>query len=177
MPISTFEEDGSFEYGHNTEPAQEKCSGTVECSACKKFHGWCDEVEAKLKGETMLPNADQSDRSSGRRNDGGQRKSNRLRAEDLSTDKRDAKILAVKADPDGRYGAQVIAKIAVNGEVKFWYLDIKKNPNYKLLVDKLGHDENNWPDTRIQLDLEKDDFSDNMFIRVHFPEATKSSRK
>lgn len=123
----------------------------------------------------MLPNADQP-QSSGR-SGGSQKTSNRLRSEDLSKEKRDAKILAVKADPDGRYGAQVIVKVAVNGGVKFWYLDIKKNPNYKLMVEKFGNDENDWVDARIQLDLEQDGFSDNWFIRVHFPETTKSTRK
>ena len=120
----------------------------------------------------MLPNPDQAPQ----RGANNQRKSNRLRVEDLSHEPREAKILAVKADPDGRFGAQVIAKIAVNGEIKFWYLDIKKNPNYKHLVGKFGNDENDWAGQRILLGLEQDNFSDNWFIRVTFSEKATKTR-
>jgi hypothetical protein len=118
----------------------------------------------------MLPNADSSQAAS------PSKKSNRLHQTDLSKTPREGKIIMVKADPNGRFGAQVICKVAVNGEIKFWYLDIKKNPNYRLLVEKFGNDENDWVNQKILLGLDLDEFSDNYFVRVSFP-ATEKGRK
>ncbi len=123
----------------------------------------------------MLPQADSTD--SNRAERGAARKSNRLRVEDLSTTPRDAKIIAVKADLEGRFGAQVIAKLAVNGDTKFWYLSIKKNPNYKLLVEKFGHDENDWAGQKILLATQQDEFSDQYFVRVSFPQEAKTKKE
>lgn len=163
------------DFDPNNFPEQEEipsCGGSVECKACGKFHGWCDEVEIQLKGETMLPRS--SGGSSSTQQSGGRAKpSNRLTTTDLSDTPREGKILMVKADPNGKFGPQAICKIAVNGEVKFWYLDIKKNPNYTILLDKFGENENEWAGQRIMLFNEQDDFSDNWFIRVTFPEKSK----
>jgi hypothetical protein len=163
--------DEDFEFGANSNAGRvEECSGTVECRSCNKFHGWCDEVTAKLKGEQMLPTADQPTGRTGRA------KTNRLRPEDLNAQPREAKIKMVKADPDGKFGSQVIVKLAVNGEVKFWYISLAKNPNYKILTEKFGHDENDWAGETILLGTEKDEFSDNLFIRVSFPEENKKKK-
>jgi len=142
-------------------------------------HPICDAVDKAVKqitqmvkeNQNMLPQSDGT--TSNRASRGATNKGNRLRVEDLSKEPRDAKILAVKADLEGRYGAQVIAKVAVNGATKFWYLDIKKNPNYKILTAKFGHDENEWAGQKILLGLEQDEFSDNWFVRVSFPAARK----
>ena len=165
-----------FVYGHgdiDSLPSQqtEACGGTVECRACGKFHGWCDELTKNKENITMLPQAEGS--TSNRASRGDNNKSNRLRVEDLSTTPREGKIVAVRADLQGKYGAQVIVKLAVGGETKFWYLDIKKNPNYKLLTAKFGHDENEWVGQKILLGTEKDDFTDNYFVRVSFPISKK----
>lgn len=169
--------DTDFDYGwfdNTQQPPTEECGGTVECSVCGKFHGWCNELD-KLKENSMLPAADST---SGRGARSGQAKnSNRLRVDDLSKDPVEAKILMVKSDLDGKYGAQVIAKIAIKGDTKFWYLDIKKNPNYRLMVAKFGQDENEWVDQRILLGLEKDDFNDQFFVRVTFPAKEKRARE
>jgi hypothetical protein len=102
---------------------------------------------------------------------------NRLKPEDLSSTPRDGKILAARADLNGKFGAQVILKVAVNGEIKFWYLDIKKNPNYQLLTEKFGHEENDWVNQKILLDTEQDEFYGNYYVRVSFPEVKKGSGK
>jgi hypothetical protein len=156
-------DDTDFNHGFN-EQMNPECTGSIICSKCGKFHGYCDTI-TQLKEKQMLPNADssQAERPS--------KKSNRLHTNDLTKQPREAKILMVKSDPNGRYGAQVICKLAVNGEIKFWYLDIKKNPNYRLLVDKFGNDENDWAGQKILLGLEQDEFSDNFFVRVSFPVA------
>lgn len=165
--------DTDFNYGANEQYDPETplldCTGRVQCTKCGKFFGYHDSI-TQLQEKQMLPNPESAGSGGGKT----QKPSNRLQTTDLSRQPREAKIVMVKSDPSGRYGAQVICKIAVNGEVKFWYLDIKKNPNYKLLVDKFGNDENDWVSEKILLGVEKDDFSDNLFVRVSFPEATKT---
>lgn len=167
--------DTDFTYGYGAEQYDPEtplldCTGSVICSKCGKFHGYCDTIN-QLKEKQMLPNPDQEQGGSTRKT------SNRLHVSDLSKQPREAKIVMVKADPKGRYGPQVICKVAVNGEVKFWYLDIKKNPNYKLLVSQFGNDENDWAGQKILLGTEQDEFSDNFFVRVSFPTEEKRSRK
>lgn len=117
----------------------------------------------------MLPGQDSGDGGRGGR--GGNRKSNKLTVEDLSVQPREAKILAVKAS-DGQFGPQVVVKLSVNGESKFWYVSTKKdkNPNYGLLLARFGRDENEWAGQKILLASELDDFTDNYYIRVSFPE-------
>lgn len=173
--------DTDFNYGANEQYDPETplldCTGRVQCTKCGKFFGYHDSI-TQLQEKQMLPNPDST---SGSSSGGGrtQKPSNRLHVNDLSKQPRDAKIVMVKADPSGRYGPQVICKIAVNGEIKFWYLDIKKNPNYKLLVDKFGNEENDWAGEKILLGTEQDSFSDNYFIRVSFPgnETTGGKRR
>ena len=121
----------------------------------------------------MLPQAEGT--TSNRAASGKSNNSNRLKVEDLSMDPRSAKIQMVKADLEGRFGAQVIVKLSVNGMTKFWYLNIKTNPNYQLLVAKFGHDENDWAGEQILLGLVQDGFYDQYLIRVSFP--AKSAKK
>lgn len=171
--------DTDFEYGFGKDSEQaEVCTGTVECTACKKFHGWCDEVSKKLKGENMLPAPSSQNSSSQGRSTG--KNSNRLQVADLSMDPVSAKILAVQvAEKQAKWGGgtQVVIKMAIKGAIKFWYLDVAKNPNYQILVNKLGQDENEWPDTEILMGLEKDDFHEVYYPRVTFPAATASQSK
>ena len=126
----------------------------------------------------MLPQSGTSDtRSRGRGNSNQNKTSNRLTVEYLQQngaslkESLPAKILMVKAEENKfQSGAvQVICKVAINGEIRFWYLDIKKNPNYGLLTKKFGHDENEWIDKQILLGLEQNDFYENQLIRVSFP--------
>lgn len=172
--------DTDFEFGHNAEnePAAvpEACMGNVTCEHCGKRHGYCSEVEQQLKEGTMLPKADSdgSSQSSGTKKKGGIKY---LTIEDLSRTPKEAKILAVKADADNRYGARVVLKISLDGTMMFWGVAIRKNPNYRLLTDKLGHEENDWVDARILLHNEKDEFSEQFFPRVSFPTETRSSAR
>ena len=179
--------DTDFEFGYNetdteqtTEPDtsndDNRCMAPIYCPACRRRHGLCSEVEAQLKGENMLPQADgnsSSGNSSSRRRSGGLRY---LKIEDLSKTPREAKILAVKAQEDGRFGAAVVIKLALEGNTMFWTVNVKRNPNYRLLVDKFGQEENDWAGQKILLNLEADEFSDQLFPRVGFPtEAGKSA--
>jgi len=92
-----------------------------------------------------------------------------LTNEMLSTTAKAAKIIAVRADSENKYGPRVILKLALDGQTIFWGVNIKKNPNYTLLEEKFGLDENEWVDKNIQLFLAKDDFSGQYFARVQFP--------
>lgn len=84
-----------------------------------------------------------------------------------------ARITAVKVDEDNKYGARIILKLAMKGDTIFWGINIKKNPNYKLLTDKLGFEENDWVDQEILLGLDQDSFTGSYFARVDFPEKKK----
>lgn len=161
--------DTDFEFGANTQEGSD-CGGTVECSVCGKFHGWCNELD-KLKENKMIPSSGEAG-STGRR--GGT--SNRLTAADLSKEPRDAKILAARYEAEGKFGKpQVIVKMAINGTIRFWYLDMKKNPNLQLLIEQFGKNENDWAGERILMGLEEDPFHDTWYPRVSFPEKDKEA--
>lgn len=88
----------------------------------------------------------------------------------------EAKILGVKLDEENRYGARVVLKLAMDGKTVFWGVNIKKNPNYKILEAQFGREENDWVSQVVLLQLEKDDFTDGYFVRVHFPAKGGRSR-
>jgi hypothetical protein len=132
-------------------------------------------VRDSIEEYNMLPSSSGS--TTNRPQRAGQRGGmNYLKNEMLSTTPKDAKILAVKADSENQFGPRVICKLALNGEVVFWGVNIKKNPNYTILEKKFGLDENDWAGEKILLSLEKDDFTENYQIRVSFP-AQSGARK
>ena len=118
----------------------------------------------------MLPTGKDTD-NKGKKYQGGM---DYLKNDDLNKDKKEAKILGVKATKT-RFGPRVIVKIAFNGGTKFWSLntDIENSPNYRLMIEKFGRDENDWIDKRVFLFLEQDEFSGNWFPRVDFPVEKK----
>lgn len=87
-----------------------------------------------------------------------------------------ARILAVKLDDENRYGARVVLKMVLDGNTVYWGVNIKKNPNYKLLEKEFGREENDWVGKDIFLQLEKDDFSESYFARVTFAEKKGRTR-
>jgi hypothetical protein len=172
------------EFGFGCNEAQEEseqqsnCMGSLDCPKCKRHHGYCSEVEAQLKGpppeegqNEMLPRGDAGSNSTKPKRAGAMEY---LQNEALSKQPKEAKILAIKADPDNKYGARVILKLAFEGKIVFWGVNIKKNPNYQLMLDKFGDDENDWTDQRILIHLEQDEFSGQYFARVSFPEKEKT---
>jgi hypothetical protein len=94
-----------------------------------------------------------------------------LKPDMLSLTFKEAKVLAVRNDPENRFGPSVVLKLALAGETIFWNINLKRNPNYQLLEKQFGLDENDWVGQKILLGLEQDGFSENYFIRVDFPEA------
>ncbi len=86
------------------------------------------------------------------------------------------KILAVKTDEENRFGPRIILKLAFEGKTVFYGVNIKKNPNYKRLVDQFGREEDDWVGKEISLKLEQDEFTDGYFARVAFPEASSKRR-
>lgn len=170
-----------FEFGKNSNNPGTitECSGTVECTACGKHHGWCDDLTRILKGEQMLPQVPQGTQPSRSGTPAG-KNTNRFRPEDLSGEPRQVKIVDVRVEEKPKNfggGAQVVAKVAVNGGTKFWYLDIAKNPNYEVLVAKFGHDENDWVQKTILCHAEEDGFYGNLVIKTTFPETATPRKK
>jgi hypothetical protein len=162
--------DTDFEFGHN-EPADYRCMGSVQCKVCGKFHGYCAEVLEEKEKQKMLPTGDETP-AAGKKRTGGMEW---LKNEDLSKTPKEAKILGVRLDGENRYGPRVNVKLALEGKIKFWGIPTakSKSPNYRLLLDKFGADENDWVDKRILILLEQDEFSGQWFPRVDFPEVKK----
>jgi hypothetical protein len=181
-PILT--EGVDFNFGHNKETideriareVRERCMESVNCPGCGYFHGYCSEIKEDKEKQKMLPTGDESQSSGSRKRTGGM---DWLKNEDLSKTPKEAKILGVRLDSENRYGPRVNVKLALDGKIKFWGVPTakSKSPNYRLLLDKFGADENDWIDKRILLLLEQDEFSGQWFARVDFPQEGKSSRK
>lgn len=92
-----------------------------------------------------------------------------LTNEQLSTSAKKVKILGIKA-VDGRFGKQIKAKVAVDGSMYFWYLNLK-SPQWEVLKGKFGLDENEYVGVEVLLSLEKDDFEERYFVAVDFPKV------
>ncbi len=172
--------DVDFDFGANVkdideriaEQQAERCMERVECPACGHSHGFCAEIKEDKEKYKMLPTGNED---SGRTR--GKSTVKWLKVEDLSTTPKEAKVLAVNYNKEGRFGPRVELKLAFDGEITYWGVDPKKNsanPNYRDLTAKFGHDENNWVDQRILLYVEPHKFYEGQFnIRVDFPKPKR----
>lgn len=116
----------------------------------------------------MLPTGNESPSSGGGKKREGAMKW--VKVEDLSITPKEAKILMVRLNKQGRFGARVEMKLALDGQIMYFGVPPnKEQTNYALLIEKFGPEENDWVDQRILLYLEKDKFSEQYFIRVDFP--------
>lgn len=172
--VTARDNETDFAYGYN-EPAEpsssdsnashdDGCMGSVRCERCRKFHGYCREVEERIK---MLPTGDTVP-SRGNRKGG----LNWLKPEALTTTPQEAKILMVRYQEEGQWGPRVNMKLAFKGEIFFLGVKpSKKDPRYAVLLAKFGADENDWVDQRILLALEKDEFSEAYNMRIIVPDG------
>lgn len=122
----------------------------------------------------MLPNSGQP--TQGRRQGSGRGAGNSLpflNADMLSTQPKEARILMVRNEPQHRFGPSVVVKLALEGKTVLWTLNVSNNPNFGILLNKFGKDENEWVDKRILLLLEQDEFSEQYNIRTQFPVSQK----
>jgi hypothetical protein len=167
-------DDTDFNYGNNQvedidkhieQEAASRCMGRSVCQTCGKFHGYCVEIDEEKEKLKMLPTGSESTSSSG-----GKKREGAmvwLKVEDLSTTPKEAKILMVRLNKNGRFGARVELKLAFEGKIVYWGVPPnKEQTNYSILINKFGADENDWVDQRILFFLEKDKFSEQYFIRV-----------
>jgi hypothetical protein len=173
------------EYGFNVEDDTptyvQACMGLLVCPHCSKAV-MCGDIQPNkvviTEENKMLPSGDsQQQQSNQKRGRGQQQGLPRLDNSMLSRQPKEAKILMVK-QVEGQYGLQVALKLAFEGQATMWYVkaDRKKNPNYGLLLDKFGPDENDWVGQVILLKLEQDDFTEQFFARVSFPAEAKGKR-
>ena len=90
-----------------------------------------------------------------------------LKADDLSTDPKTAKILAVRVQPDN-FNPKVnvvMCKVTLDGHIKMWPIRLN-NPNLEVLQNAFGTNENDWLDKKIQLSVEEDEFDGRHWIRA-----------
>lgn len=100
-----------------------------------------------------------------------------LKISDLSTTPKPAEILDTKQDPHNRYGNTVVVKLQMEAGIFFWSLKVDKNPNLEALIAKFGRDEADWKGQALLIGLEMDEFSEQYFPVVLFPETTKITKK
>jgi len=97
----------------------------------------------------------------------------------LSLDKKKTKILAVKANPpqEGRQNfSDVVVKLALSGESVLWGLKTN-NPNFEILTEEFGRDENDWVGKEFMIGLEEDDFDHRKWIRIEtMPKKPKAGK-
>lgn len=96
-----------------------------------------------------------------------------LKADMLSIQPKEARILMVRNEPKHRFGPSVVVKLELENKSLLWTLHVSNNPNFAILLKKFGKDENEWIDKTILLVLEQDEFSEQYNIRTHFPEGKK----
>jgi len=180
-----FEDNTDFNFGSNqnedidariARESATRCMEQVTCFSCGATHGFCAEITEDKEKMKMLPTGSEPQATSRGKKQGGM---DWLKNEDLSTNPKEAKILMVRYNKEGRFGARVEMKLAIEGKIKYWGIPPKldsNSPNYKLLTSKFGHDENDWVDQRILLMLEKEDFGEQYFVRVDFPEEKSGGK-
>ena len=184
-PDDNWDSDTDFPHGANSgtnSPTRTEdngfdspgCMGPVKCVSCGKFHGYCRELDEDKEKMKMLPSGSESAQQRNRKSTSG---ITWLNVQDLSATPKEAKILAVNYNKNGRFGARVELKLAIDGQIKYWGvppLKDGKSPNYELLTSRFGLEENEWIDQRILLYAEPHKFYDGQFfVRVDFPKAGK----
>src|SRR5205807_428893 len=87
-----------------------------------------------------------------------------LKVENLTQEPKRCKILAVKEDTDGKFNDYVL-KLAIAGTSYFWGLRTN-NPNFSILFNEFGAEENQWVGKEFLIHLEYDEFSEKQFPRV-----------
>jgi hypothetical protein len=166
--------DTDFNYGANVDAEDpNRCMGQVVCKKCGKFHGYCIEVEEEKEKSKMLPTGEKEDGRRPQRSGG----LNFINTVDLTAQPQEAKILMVKYTDKGKQGPSITLKLAFKNEIRFLWVPCRKSdPRYAILLNSFGPNENNWIDERINLLLEKDDFSDNYKQSIQVPEKTPAKK-
>jgi hypothetical protein len=183
--------DTEFNFGWNAEqPTQENATAwdqdtldelwaaLFELEARARWIGnRVSELMLLLKEKNMLPRSDSNDNSS--QNSGGRRGGSqdglpRLTTKMLNRTPREARIIAVRA-LEGKFGPQVLLKLALDGQSVLWYLGVKNNPCFKALEHEFGNEENDWAQKTILLHNEQDEVTEQYFMRVTFPKEGKAT--
>lgn len=101
--------------------------------------------------------------------------------DDLNTQPKEFRILAVNVNKRSKFGTRVELKGAFEGQTKFWGTPVgpsdEVGPNYEMLLQQFGNDENNWVGKVILLSLEQNSFSEKYYPRVSFPTAKSTARR
>lgn len=159
------------------------CMGRIKCNKCGHVYGVCCDVEVELteKGnENMLPRPGQNAPA---QSSGQQRQRSGypyLKETDLTLDKKEARIIQVRNNDepvkDGqRRFSDIIVKIAVGGTIYLWGMKYN-NPNFTILIEAFGQNENDWAEKKCYIFLEQEEFSGRNFIRCE-PQTAASKKK
>ena len=175
--------DTDFDFGHAAQEILDShgdvklCMGRVKCVHCGAIYGVCSELETQLteqENNKMLPRAPQTQ-------GGGQQRAPRsgytyISETDLSADKHIARILATKIN-DGplkegqRRFSDMALQVAFRGQTRLFGIKFFDNtglmtPNYQILIEDFGEDNDKWIGREFYLFAEKEEFSGRIFPRV-----------
>jgi hypothetical protein len=132
------------------------------------------------KGELIMlpaPKQAKGDQGQGGRGRGGARERQEpavpfLKVEHLTNDPVTAKVLGVRTENVG--WNDIVVKLAIKG--RSFFLGLKAdNPNYSVLINGLGRDENKWMGEEILIGNELNEFYEKNFVTVF--EAPAKARK
>jgi hypothetical protein len=99
-----------------------------------------------------------------------------LALENVSFDRKSARVLAVRPNIEGKYGKQAAIKIAYSGNTYIFYLGVS-DTRLKQLIDEFGRDENKWVGREFLLYLENDEFNNRNSIHVDASVQASTSKK
>jgi hypothetical protein len=126
----------------------------------------------RLKENNLLPAYQQSDDSTPNRGQTQRTPRARdgydyLKAADLTEDKKTAKILSCRLQPDNfdKSRQLVSVKLSLNGVIKLWPVRIN-NPSLAVLQEAFGRNEDDWVEKRILLWSEEDEHTGKHQIAV-----------
>ena len=173
----------------NPEPTEGNvyCYGKVVCQNCGKQHGICvdfnlaqPQENEEMINRNQTPAAGQPQQQQRRRSSGGGSGDGikYLTKADVSVDKRPAKILSTRVQPDNFKPEEdvVSVKILFNGNVKLWTLRMT-NPNLDTFIDAWSNDETTWLEKEFNLFLITDEHDGKTQIRAEIITPAPPAKK
>lgn len=126
----------------------------------------------------MLPAATSQDNGTRNGRGGSQRAGlPYLKAENLTFEKKPAKVLAVKINEAGKNKfSDVVLKVMYSGALYLFGLKIS-NPNYAILLDCWGPNDKTWIDKEFLVFLEQDEFDNRNWVRIEVPKSGKARQQ
>lgn len=170
----------SFNFGYNRierelDENSGTCHGKVICCHCGRKYGTCGDVESILLERDEMLKRQQSG-SDGRKTRAGAGLTY-LKIEHLSIDKRTCRIQAARQEKDKWDNDSVVLRVTYNSQTFLFQVN-SKSPNYNILIDLFGDNEETWPGNEFLIYLQQDVVTERYWPHVEAkPVESKASKK